>query len=357
MVITIPRTTTKTVEVERLEGKIAIEEAVNSPYFNAAATYPVTQSIKGWDGMPANGTVGADIMHRLDDVLMRLESMDRSGISYAVVSLTSPGIEGVLDADTAVELARKTNDAMYEKYPKAHPTRFGFFACVAMQKPEEAAKELERAVTQLGAKGVLINGYCNLSTADLDDVRYLDEPACEPFWAMLNKLQVPLYIHPRSPPPGQQRIFQGYPALALASFAFATETGGHALRIMCSGLLDRHPNVRIILGHVAEGLPFFIHRAQERLKLAVENTNGAHTKSLMYYFNNHFFATLAGVKRASTLHAGIAEMGESRVLFSVDYPYESNEEQADWFDSLPLATSTHRALASENAKRILKLDI
>jgi gamma-resorcylate decarboxylase len=119
----------------------------------------------------------------------------------------------------------------------------------------------------------------------------------------------------------------------MASFAFAPDTGGYALRIMGSGLLDRHPNVRIILDHVAEGLPFFIHHAQERLKLSVENTNGAHTKSSMYYFNNNF---LAGVKRASTLQAGIAELDESRVLFSVDYPCESNKEQADWFDSLPL---------------------
>jgi gamma-resorcylate decarboxylase len=355
--MTLPRLSNKTITVRRVEGKIAFEEAVNSPYFDAYTTYPPTQLITGYDGLPAKPEFAADIVQRLDDVDKRLESMDASGVQYAIVSLTAPGIEGVLDPDTAVDLARKTNDAIYEKYVKAHPDRFAFFACVPMQKPELAAAELERAVTQLGAKGVLINGFSNLSTEDLDHIQYLDEPACEPFWAMLNKLRVPLYIHPRSPPPGQQRLFHGYPTIAQAALAFGTETAGHALRIMCSGLLDRYPNVKIILGHLAEGLPFFIHRAQERMKLAAEGTNGPHQKTVMEYFQTHFYATLAGVKRESTLQAAIAEMGESRVLYSVDYPYESNEEQADWFDGLPLNENTRRQLASENAKLLFSLDI
>jgi predicted TIM-barrel fold metal-dependent hydrolase len=355
--MSIPRTSSQLITVRRLEGKIALEEAVNSPYFNAAATHPPTQLIKDFDGMPASHDVGADIFQRLDDIDKRLESMDVSGIQYAIVSLTSPGIEGVLDPDKAVDLARKTNDAIYETYVKAHPRRFGFFACVPMQKPELAAAELERAVTKLGAKGVLINGFSNLSKDDLDHVQYLDEPACEPFWAMLEKLQVPLYLHPRSPPPGQQRLFHGYPSIAQAGLAFATETAGHAVRIMCSGVLDRYPNVKIILGHLAEGLPFFIHRMQERTKLATKGTNGPYQKTLIEYFQTRFYATLAGVKRASTLQAAIAEMGESRVLYSVDYPYESNEEQADWFDGLPLNENTRRQLASENAKKLFNLNV
>jgi gamma-resorcylate decarboxylase len=198
--MSVPRTSNKTIAVRRLEGKIAFEEAVNSPYF---------------DGSPAKPEVAADIVQKLDDVDKRLESMDASGVQYAIISLTAPGIEGVLDPDTAVYLAQKTNNTIYEKYVKVYPRRFGFFARVPIQKPELAAAELERAVTQLGAKGVLINGSSNLS-------KYLDEPAWEPFWAMLDKLHVPLYIHPRSPPPGQQRLFHGYPTLGQAVLAFGS---------------------------------------------------------------------------------------------------------------------------------------
>ncbi|KAJ5718833.1 uncharacterized protein N7483_009915 [Penicillium malachiteum] len=121
--------------------------------------------------------------------------MNASGIDYAIVSLTCPGMQGILDTGEAVELARKTNDAIHEHYVKAHPTRFGYFASVAMQNPEEAAKELECAVTVLGAKGVLINGFTNIDKINLSQ----------------------------------------------AAYGFGVETAGHTLHIMCSGVFDRYP--------------------------------------------------------------------------------------------------------------------
>lgn len=347
------RVTTETLPIRRQNKKIALEEAVGSPCFEAHKTFPPRPIIKGLSGLPFSQDFLSDVESRLDDVPSRLQSMDQSGVHYAIVSLTSPGIEGVSDAATAIRFARQTNDAIHEKYVKSYPERFGFFACVPMQDPEEAARELERAVTQLGAKGVLINGFTNLDDHD-EKIRYLDAPECEVFWEMLHKLDVPLYLHPRLPPINQQVVYHQYPNLASASYGFGVECAGHALRIMCSGILDKYP-AKIILGHCAEALPFLIHRADHRMQIGTPGSNGAHKKSLMHYFQAQFYATLAGVRRKSTLTNTIEELGESRVMFSVDYPYESNEDAADWFDGLEMNENTRVAIASENAKRLLGL--
>jgi len=349
------RKTTESIPVKRIQGKIAIEEAVGSPLWKAHMTYPIQPMIQGLEGLPFSREFLNDIDTRLDNVDLRLQSMDQSGISYAVLSLTAPGVEGIFDPEVAVDFARKTNDAIYEKYVKPYPDRFGFFACLPTQRPEAAAAELERAVTKLGAKGCLVNGFCNLDINDQNKVQYLDEPVCEPIWAILARLEVPLYLHPRCPPLNQQRLYKDYPNLAQAAYGFGIETAGHALRIMCSGILDKYPSLRIILGHCAEGLPFLIHRVDHRMAVSTPGTNGAHTESMMFYLQRNFYATCAGVRRDGTLKNTIEEMGEGRVLFSVDYPYESNEDAADWFDGLAFNENTRAAVGWENARALLRI--
>ncbi|KAL3479421.1 amidohydrolase 2 [Aspergillus californicus] len=338
-----------------IQGKIALEEAVGSPCFFANATHPAKQLIQNFNGLPFSPEFVADINRRLDDKALRLESMTATGIRHAVLSLTSPGIEGVFDKALAIDFARKTNDAIYETYVKPHPDRFSFFACVPLQDPAAAALELERAVTDLGAKGVLVNGFTNLNEANLDEIRYLDDPLCEPFWAAVARLHVPLYLHPRNPPPSQQLLYRSYPSLAQAAYAFGVETAGHALRIMCSGILDRYPSVQIILGHCGEGLPFMIRRIDERMKMAAAGVNGPHRKSMREYLRGNFHVTLAGVRCETALGATLREMGDDRVMFSVDYPFESNEEAADWFEGLGLSEEVVARLGWGNAEALLNI--
>jgi gamma-resorcylate decarboxylase len=284
--------------------------------------------------------------------------MDDSGIGYVVISLTSPGIEGVFDTANATRLAKAVNDEMYTNYVEPYPDRFGFFAAVPMQNATAAAEELERAVTQLGAKGALINGYSQIGSSDNYTVQYLDEAAANPFWAKVAELNVPVYLHPRPPPPSQQVLYGNgeYPLLAHAAYGFGVETAGHALRLMVSGLFDRYPNVQVILGHCAEALPFLVHRVDRRLAIGSESTDGPYKKSMKYYLRNNFYATLAGVRRLSTVKNTIDEMGEDRVMFSVDYPYESNEDAADWFDNVEgLGIRTKEKLAWEVAEKLLNI--
>lgn len=284
--------------------------------------------------------------------------MDGSGIGYVIVSLTSPGIEGVFDPANATSLATSANDEIYNDYVVAYPERFGFFATVPMQNATAAAIELERAVTQLGAKGVLINGYSQVGTADNYTIQYLDDPVCAPFWAKVAELNVPVYLHPRPPPPSQQVLYGNgkYPLLAHAAYGFGAETAGHALRLMLSGLFDQYPGIQIILGHCAESLPFLIHRIDTRLEIGVPGADGPYNRTMQYYLQNNFYATMAGVRRLSTVRDTIEEMGEDRVMWSVDYPYESNEDAADWFDLVEgLGTVTKEKLAWRNAERIFNL--
>lgn len=284
--------------------------------------------------------------------------MDQSGIGYVIVSLTSPGIEGVFDTANATSLAKQANDEIYASYVQAYPDRFGFFATVAMHDPSAAATELERAVTELGAKGVLINGYSQIGSASNYTVQYLDEDQCEPFWAKVAELNVPVYLHPRPPPPSQQLLYGNgkYPMLAHAAYGFGAETTGHALRLMLSGLFDRYPAIQIILGHAAEALPFLVHRVDTRLEIGVPGADGPYNRTLKYYLQNNFYATLAGIRRLSTVRNTIEEMGEDRVMWSVDYPYESNEDAANWFDATEgLGVETKKKIGWKNAERIFNL--
>ncbi|KAI1851590.1 hypothetical protein JX265_012328 [Neoarthrinium moseri] len=352
---TLDRYTDGNVAVPRMFGKIALEEAVGSNIWAASGTLPVTDQVSGFSGIPFAPSVTADIGVRLFDIPSRLQSMDASGIGYVIVSLTSPGVQGVFDVKNATRLATLVNDEVYANYVQAYPDRFGFFAAVAMQDPVAAAAELERAVG-LGAKGALINGYSQIGNPDNYTVRYLDDEACDPFWAKVCELNVPVYLHPRPPPLGQQLLYQGYPMLAHSAYGFGTETAGHALRLILSGLFDRYPSVQIILGHCAEALPFLAHRIDTRLMNGIEGADGPYRHTVKYYLRNNFYATLAGVRRLATVRDTIEEMGEDRVMWSVDYPYESNEAAANWFDYIEgLGVRTKEKLAWENAQRVLNI--
>jgi gamma-resorcylate decarboxylase len=177
--------------------------------------------------------------------------MDSCGIKRMVRSLMQPGIQGIPDRAIAIDTARRMNDNLAEQVLAAHPDRFAGFAAVALQDVRTAGDELERAVTQLGFKGALINGYTNIG--DLDTAQYLDEPPVWDFWARVDALGVAVYLHPRSPLPSQRRVYDGYPALADAAWGFAAETAAHTLRLILSGLFDRFPRLTVILGHQARG--------------------------------------------------------------------------------------------------------
>lgn len=328
--------------VSRLSGKIALEEHIESPDFPATGDHPFVRE-----------DYFADVERRLQDVDLRLAGMDKAGIGTTIVSLTQPGIEGILDRNKAVETAQRTNDHIAEFFARRAPGRIYGFAAVPLQDPRAAADELERAVKTLGAKGALVNGYTNI--ANENEGRYLDEAPVWEFWERVAALNVPVYLHPRIPLPNQQRIYVGYPALVGSPWGFGIETSTHAVRLILSGLFDKYPSLTVILGHLGEALPFTLPRLESRLRHQNPGSLGKCILSPTEYLRRNFYLTSAGAFRTQTLINAIGEVGSDRLMFSVDYPYESMQEAADWFDDCAISANDRLKIGRLNAARLFNI--
>jgi 2,3-dihydroxybenzoate decarboxylase len=278
--------------------------------------------------------------------------MDRYGIQVMVLSLTQPGVQGICDRVQAVDTARRLNDQLAE-FVDQRPERFAAFAALPLQDPAAAGDELERAVRSLAFKGALVNGFSNLD--DEQTAQYLDEAPVWEFWARAAALDTPVYLHPREPLITQRRIYEGYPALVGSPWGFGVETATHALRLIMSGLFDQFPQLRIIVGHLGEGLPFLLPRVEHRLRHAHAEVRGQQSRPLMDYLRENFYLTTSGTWRTPALLDTLLEVGAERILFSIDYPFENMREQSEWFDSVPISEADRRNIGGDNARRLLKL--
>jgi predicted TIM-barrel fold metal-dependent hydrolase len=336
------------IEGDLMEGKIALEEhfstELNNSYWNA----------KGEENR--NGrSYAQDVERRLLDPEACVREMDRAGIEMCIMSLTSPGVQSVVNAAKAEELARSANDYA-ATFIKQFPGRFAAFAAVAIQNPEAGADEVERAVTELGMKGVLMNGYTNVGPGE--EIQYLDEAAVRPFWERVAKLNVPVYLHPREPLPSQTRSIQGYPELVGSAWAFTYETSSHALRLMLSGLFDELPSLQIILGHLGEGIPYLLPRMQHRLDEQRDGEKGAKARHrASYYFAQNFWITTSGHFHTGPFLEAVEQIGRDRILFSVDYPYEQMDVAGRWFDELQIVRELKEQIGRENANVLFKLGL
>lgn len=280
----------------------------------------------------------------------RLAEMDRHGIERAILSLNSPAVQAVFDTRRAIEIASRSNDVLAEAIAR-HQGRFAGFAALPMQDPAAATAELTRSIRELGFKGALVNGFSQVGTEDT--VVYYDDPAYRDFWASVEQLGVPFYLHPRDPLLSREPILEGHPWLQGSAWAFGVETATHALRLMASGLFDRHPRLTMILGHLGEGIPYNVWRLDHRLS---KSPRGIPAKRTMTeYLRSNFYLTTSGNFRTSTLMDAIAEMGVERILFSVDYPFEDTVDGASWFDRAEIPEAGRRAIGRDNALKLFGL--
>jgi 2,3-dihydroxybenzoate decarboxylase len=325
-----------------VDGKIALEEHVEFKDFPATGSHNFTDA-----------SYFEEVEKRLQEYKLRLEDMDATGIGISILSLTQPGIEGILDAKLAIDTAKRTNDQIAEFFVKNNPSRFRGFAAVPLQDPDAAAAELERAVKELGFVGALINGYTNIG--DENTARYLDEPAVWDFWSHVEALNVPVYLHPRIPLPNQQRIYEGYEGLLGSAWGFGFETSTHALRMILSGLFDKYSKLNVIVGHLGEALPFTLPRVEHRLRHQLRSTHGKHELAPMDYLRRNFYLTTSGTFRTQALLNTMLEVGSDRILFSVDYPYESMRELAPWFDACPISENDRIKIGRTNAEKLFNI--
>jgi predicted TIM-barrel fold metal-dependent hydrolase len=277
---------------------------------------------------------------------LRLEQMDAAGIDFQILSLFDPGVQDETDVARAVDLARRANDDLAEVV-RGNPARFGGFATLATQDPAAAAAELERAITELGLVGALINGHCQ--------GRYLDDPAYEDLFARAEALNAPVYLHPTTPHPAvMEAWFKPYvgDGLHLASWGFAVETGTHVLRLIYSGLFDKFPRLQMIIGHLGEMLPFAAYRTDRYYGLGGSDAGHRIERLPSEYLRNNFHVTTSGNFCPPAFACTLEVMGADRVMFSVDYPMDDNQAGAQFLASYPMDDATRRKVSSENAIRL-----
>ncbi|OAI53835.1 amidohydrolase [Betaproteobacteria bacterium SCGC AG-212-J23] len=304
----------------------------------------------------SKGFLGDHVWPELEKRLLdmqeyRLSQMDKHGMQMMILSLNAPAIQAIPDVKKATETARKANDFLAAEVKK-RPDRFQAFAALAMQDPDAATRELVRCVKDLGFRGALVNGF---SSIEKESMVYLDDRRYQGFWAECDKLGVPFYLHPRNPLPSASQIYEGHPWLLGPTWAFGQETAVHALRLMASGLFDRHPKLQIVLGHLGEGLPYSIWRVDNRNAWTKAPPRYPAKKKLGDYFRDNFHLTVSGNFRTQTLIDAILEVGSDRILFSTDWPFENVDHAADWFDACPISEADRLKIGRTNAERLFKL--
>jgi 2,3-dihydroxybenzoate decarboxylase len=170
-------------------------------------------------------------------------------------------------------------------------------------------------------------------------------------------LDVPFYLHPRNPLTSWAPIYAGHEWLLGPTWAFGQETAVHALRLIGSGLFDRHPRLQIILGHLGEGLPISMWRIDNR-NAWVEGSRGHKAQQpIAYYFHRNVYLTTSGNFRTQSLIDAILEIGSDRIMFATDWPFENVEHAAKWFDAAAISENDRFKIGRVNAARLLKLDL
>ena len=288
-----------------------------------------------------------DTMVRLHDFdTIRLKEMDEVGVDVQVLSLGAPSVQKI-PADIAPGLAQRANDRLHQAISK-HPTRYAAFAALPSAAPKAAADELERAVTRLGFKGAMMHGLAN--------GQFLDDKKFWPIFERAEKLDVPIYLHPALPDARVADVYyneyaKDFPMVVRAAWGFTVETATLAIRMVLSGLFDKHPNLKIILGHLGETLPFLVWRVDH----AIARPGAAKTISFRDVFCNNFWITTSGNFSNPALLCCVQEMGVDRILFAIDWPFVPNPPGIRWMEQVPLCDEDKAKILSGNAKRLLKM--
>ena len=293
----------------------------------------------------------------------RIAAMDDAGIDVSILSYPPPCAEG-LEPSLARQLTTEANDALAGTVAM-YPDRLRGFATLPMLDPAAAARELERAVRDLGFVGALINSNVN--------GRYFDDKFFWPVFEAAEALGVPIYLHPQIPPkPVVDAYYSGFAPevsafLSIAGVGWHIDTGVHCLRLILGGVFDRFPAMQIIVGHNFEILSWAAWRMDYSFPLG---KNGGLKRTIKEYLRENFYGgILAGEYLGQEPGAidsswslsyqaflGLANtVGIDRVVFTTDYPYGVMKASREAFDRMPINVDEKEKIAHLNAERLLGL--
>jgi 5-carboxyvanillate decarboxylase len=307
---------------------------------------PGFYSLWGFYGGPSERAL--KLRERIQDLGdVRLADMDAHGIDMQVISITCPGVQMFSPAEGS-QMAIEANDGLHAAIQK-HPDRFVGLAAVAPQSPDEAAQEIERCVSRLGFKGVIINSHIQN--------RYLDDPFFTPVLAATEASGVPLYIHPNTP---SKQLIEPFLERGLdgAIFGFGVETGLHVLRLIVSGVFDRFPRLQVVVGHLGEALPFWMNRIDFMYAASVKAGRKSTLKLNKLpseYLKEHIHVTTSGMPWTETILYCQKVLGMDRVMYAMDYPYQVVADEVREQDNLPISLADKQKFFQLNAERVFSI--
>lgn len=326
---------------------VALEEHFSHPDF-LGRIQPERIAERGYP-LPGPGLAAAMRVEQLADTgPKRLADMEAAGIDVQVLSGCGPGAD-LLDGQEGCAFARDFNDRLARIVAEGGG-HYAAFAHLPMNDPDAAADELERCVTDYRFRGALISGDTN--------GRFLDHPSFAPILERAERLDVPLYVHPNVPPLSvREAYYSGFPApvdflFATAGWGWHAETAVHILRMVLAGTLERHRKLKLIVGHMGEGLPAMLDRCDQVLSPHVSPHLGRTVKETIL---DQVWITTSGLFSWPPMAVALLTFGIDRVLFSVDYPFGANSVAREFLDHLPLASADKAKIAHGNADRLLKL--
>ncbi|HSG33354.1 MAG TPA: amidohydrolase family protein [Sphingomonadaceae bacterium] len=308
-----------------------------------------TMSLWGFYGTSASERTTFIRDRLLDLGEVRIGAMDDTGIDKAILALTAPGVNFLPDAEEAKRIAYNSNNELKDACER-YPDRYYGMIAVAPQDPEWSAQELRRGKEELGFHGVQI---CSHTMG-----HYLDEEQFDPILAACADLDLPLYIHPQTPP---DEMIAGMVDAGLdgAVFGFGVETSYHAMRLLTTGVFDRYPALQVMLGHGCEGLPFWLYRLDYMHKAGVRSNRYKRLKplqhDLFHYMRNNLLGTCSGLPFSPAIKLMIEVMGEDRVMYAMDYPYQYVPDEVRWMDDLEISDTQKKKFFQTNAERWFKL--
>ena len=321
---------------------IAIEEHFITPMYRERVG---ANEFRNFYLQSRGAQLGHDIVEQNADLgAKRVAHMDAAGIDLQVLSFGSPGTEA-FGSDVAIPMARDANDKLHDTV-KTYPGRFAGFAALPTADPEKAAAELERCVTKLRFKGAMIHGH--------QQGRFLDDRKYWPIFERAEALEVPIYLHPTVPhPDAMKSYFAGYEDLARAGWGFAVDTSCHFLRIVFAGVFDAYPKLKIILGHLGEGIPFAMHRLDDHTRAAASRRGLK--RSPIEYLRENLLVTTSGNWYEPAFQLTLQALGVDKILFAVDWPYEANSTGVAFLKGVSLSDADREKIAHRNAEYWLKL--
>lgn len=327
---------------------VALEEHFTIP----SAVSKISEEAKTRRGFVARtvGATGYNPLSLLPEIgEQRLKSMDDNGISVQVLSISGPGAE-LMEGPVGIDIAKGVNDGLKEAIDR-HPKRFAGFAHLPLRSPDASAKELVRCVKELGYCGAVVNGTIN--------GKFLDDAEFQPILAACEDLDVPIYLHPHLPP---RSVFEAYyaglpasagVAISTAGWGWHSETAIHVLRMVLAGTFDKHRKLKLIIGHMGEGLPLMLARLDDVAAVHTRHLSRTVSRTIL----EHVWLTTSGMFTTPPLLACLQTFGIDRVMFSVDYPYAHNEQGSEFLEKVELPPAERAKFCHGTADKLLKLKV